>query len=56
MARFIDNKVLGPDDGLSGWVVKNNQIVRIGNVSEDPRYCEAYPGMTSGLYVPPTWV
>lgn len=38
--------------GLSGWVVKNSQIVRSGDVSHDPRYVDTYPGLRSGLYVP----
>ncbi|MBT3313133.1 MAG: GAF domain-containing protein [Anaerolineae bacterium] len=38
--------------GLSGWVVQNSQTVRTGNVGNDPRYVETYPGLRSGLYVP----
>ena len=38
--------------GMSGWVIQNGQSVRSGNVSKDPRYVEAYPGINSGLYVP----
>jgi putative nucleotidyltransferase with HDIG domain len=38
--------------GLSGWVVKHGQPVRSGDVINDPRYVEAYPGIRSGLYIP----
>jgi len=37
--------------GMSGWVVQHGQSVRSGDVSHDPRYVEAYPGIQSGLYV-----
>jgi PAS domain S-box-containing protein/putative nucleotidyltransferase with HDIG domain len=39
-------------DGISGWAIQNSQIVRMGDVSKDPRYVETYPGLNSGLYVP----
>jgi PAS domain S-box-containing protein len=38
--------------GMSGWVVQNGQPVLSGDVNNDPRYVEAYPGICSGLYVP----
>jgi len=40
------------DQGISGWVVQNSQIVRSGDVSHDPRYAKSYLGIHSGLYVP----
>lgn len=44
--------VTKPDQGLCGWVVLHGDVVRSGDVSRDPRYIEAYPGIQSGLYVP----
>ena len=41
-----------PGDGLSGWVVQNDQAVRCGDVTGDPRYLETVAGIRSGLYVP----
>lgn len=38
--------------GMNGWVVQHGQSVRSGDVSNDPRYVEAYSGIRSGLYVP----
>ncbi len=38
--------------GISGWVVRHGQTVRSGDVTNDPRYVEAYAGIHSGLYVP----
>jgi PAS domain S-box-containing protein len=38
--------------GMSGWVIKHGKPVRVGDVSNDPHYIEAYPGIRSGLYVP----
>ncbi|MDO9300162.1 MAG: GAF domain-containing protein, partial [Anaerolineales bacterium] len=39
------------NQGMSGWVIQHGQSVRSGDVSHDPRYVEAYPGIHSGLYV-----
>ncbi|MFZ5856806.1 MAG: PAS domain S-box protein [Chloroflexota bacterium] len=44
--------IASPNDGLSGWAIRHAQIVRIGNVTNDPRYVDTYPGLNSGLYVP----
>ena len=33
-------------------MIQHGQSVRSGDVSSDPRYVEAYPGIRSGLYVP----
>ena len=41
-----------PGQGLSGWVVQHRQSVRSGDVGNDPRYVDTYPGLKSGLYVP----
>jgi PAS domain S-box-containing protein len=49
--RF-SNIISKPGDGLSVWAVQNSQIVRSGDVGNDPRYVETYPGLHSGLYVP----
>lgn len=38
--------------GLSGWVVQHQQVVRTGDLKNDPRYVETFPGLRSGLYVP----
>lgn len=38
--------------GLSGWVVQHGRIVRCGDLSQEPRYIETFPGLQSGLYVP----
>ncbi len=50
--ELLEKSVTKSDDGLSGWVVRNNQAIRVNNVSEDSRYRESYAGMSSGLYVP----
>jgi putative nucleotidyltransferase with HDIG domain len=39
-------------EGMSGWVVQHGIPVRCGDVENDRRYVEAYPGIHSGLYVP----
>ena len=41
-----------PGQGLSGWVVQHGQLVRCGDLSQEPRYIETFPGLQSGLYVP----
>jgi PAS domain S-box-containing protein len=46
------NLISRSSQGLSGWVVQHNQPTRSGDVTNDLRYVEAYPGMNSGLYVP----
>jgi PAS domain S-box-containing protein len=48
----ITNTILKPGEGLSGWAIQNKQIVRKGNLSNDLRYKQTYPGIQSGLYVP----
>jgi PAS domain S-box-containing protein len=39
-------------EGLSGWALQRSQTLRIGDVTNDPRYVESYPGIHSGLYAP----
>jgi PAS domain S-box-containing protein/putative nucleotidyltransferase with HDIG domain len=48
--RFRDVQRL--DQGLSGWVVQQAQVVRSNDLRNDPRYLETFPGLQSGLYVP----
>ena len=48
----LQTLITGSDKGMSGWVIQHGQPVRSGDVSNDPRYVEAYPGIRSGLYVP----
>lgn len=38
--------------GLTGWVIQHGVSVRCGDVSNDPRYVETYPGIRSGVYAP----
>ena len=38
--------------GLTGWVMEHGQALWLGNVTQDPRYKEMFPGMNSGMYVP----
>ncbi|MCX7839196.1 MAG: GAF domain-containing protein, partial [Anaerolineae bacterium] len=38
--------------GLTGWVIQHGVSVRCGDVSNDPRYIETYPGIRSGVYAP----
>jgi len=45
-------KITHVGQGLSGWVMKYGETVRIGNLAKDARYMETFAGMKSGLYVP----
>lgn len=38
--------------GLSGWAAEHRQAVRVGDVSNDPRYVAGLPGARSSLVVP----
>jgi PAS domain S-box-containing protein len=38
--------------GLSGWVIKKGQVLRVSDVNKDARYVASYPGIQSGMYVP----
>ncbi len=44
--------VVKKGQGLSGWVVQHYQVVRTGDLKNDPRYVDTFPGLQSGLYVP----
>jgi PAS domain S-box-containing protein len=48
----LDIQISNVDKGLTGWAVRNSQIVRSGALGSDPRYAEMFPDMQSGLYVP----
>jgi len=39
-------------DGLSGWAVKQSEIIRSGDVLSNPHYIETCSGLRSGLYIP----
>ncbi len=43
------------EEGVTGWVVRHGQPLRIDDVRRDPRYLEAFPGTRSELAVP-IWV
>ena len=38
--------------GLAGWVIQNEEPLRINNLKEDPRYIATFDGMNSGLFIP----
>jgi PAS domain S-box-containing protein/putative nucleotidyltransferase with HDIG domain len=44
--------VVKKGQGLSGWVIQHHQVVRTGDLKNDPRYVDTFPGLQSGLYVP----
>jgi len=49
----INQVISTPDQGLSGWVIRNKTPILIsGNLQDDPRYVDTYPGLRCGLYVP----
>lgn len=50
--EHIKTLVAHSNQGLSGWAVKQKQVIRSNNLSTDPHYVETYPGLQSGLYVP----
>ncbi len=43
---------LQQNEGITGWVVRHGKPVRVGNVSEDPRYIALSPTVQSELAVP----
>ena len=49
---YFNSLVQKVGDGLSGWVIRHNQTVRIGDLKHDSRYAETFPGLNSGLYAP----
>ena len=52
IGEYLNTRIHKSGVGLSGWAIQNSQTVRIGDVGNDPRYVETYPGLRSGLYVP----
>jgi response regulator RpfG family c-di-GMP phosphodiesterase/putative methionine-R-sulfoxide reductase with GAF domain len=52
ITEHLDSVIPNSESGMSGWVLKNKQLVRLGDVSQDEHYLETYPGIRSGLYVP----
>jgi PAS domain S-box-containing protein len=38
--------------GMAGWVIKQGHTINSGDLPNEPRYHETFPGMFSGLYVP----
>jgi PAS domain S-box-containing protein/putative nucleotidyltransferase with HDIG domain len=48
----LKTMVASSTQGISGWAVQHNQVVRSNNLRNDPHYVETYPGLQSGLYVP----
>lgn len=46
------NAITRVGEGLSGWVIKHARTINSGDLQNDPRYHETFPGMRSGLYVP----
>ena len=50
--QAIADKGVRPGIGISGWVVQNSLAVRLGDVTQDPRYVEVTPGIRSELCVP----
>ena len=52
LVEHFQTLITRSDQGMSGWVIQHGQTVRSGDVCNDPRYVEAYPGIRSGLYVP----
>jgi len=44
--------VVKKGQGLSGWVIQHHEVVRTGDLKNDPRYVDTFPGLQSGLYVP----
>ena len=39
-------------EGLSGWAVQHRQNVRVGQLSQDPRFVNVEPNIHSGMYIP----
>ncbi len=48
----LKSMIVKAGNGLTGWAAQHRRIVRVGDVSSDPRYLEIFPGLKSGLYVP----
>ena len=52
VAEHFSQAVARTGQGLNGWAVEHRQIVRVGDLSNDSRYVDTFPGLHSGLYVP----
>ncbi len=48
----IQSRITRIGEGMVGWVIEHGQVLRSGNVNNDPRYVETFAGMKSGLYAP----
>ncbi len=48
----LNRMISRPGEGLSGWALLHGASVLCPQVKVDPRYCDTYPGIQSGLYVP----
>ncbi len=48
----LKTMILKVGDGLSGCAVQYRQVVRVADLSNDPRYVETEPNLHSGLFVP----
>ena len=48
----LRNLKVQADQGMAGWVIKNNAALRSGDVRNDPRYFSVLDGMLSLLCVP----
>ncbi|MEW5870030.1 MAG: response regulator [Chloroflexota bacterium] len=46
----LNQMIVDPGMGLSGWVIQQGSSFRCGNVQKDAHYVETYPGIQSGLY------
>ncbi|MDT8437138.1 MAG: sensor domain-containing diguanylate cyclase [Gemmatimonadota bacterium] len=51
-ADELRHRVLGPGEGLCGWVAEHRRPLRAGDVRAEPRYVEGLPGARSNLAVP----
>ncbi len=51
-AKRFSELVTKVGEGLSGWAIKLSETIRSGEVGDDPRYVDTFPGLHSGLYVP----
>ncbi len=50
--RYLDSLELRVGDGVTGWVARHGQTVRLGNAPADDRFLDSQPGVLSELCVP----
>jgi PAS domain S-box-containing protein len=50
--KRLNKLMVDSSKGLSGWVIRNGQPLRVGDVRSDERYFESFPGIRSGVYIP----